>query len=338
MAFTPKNPPWADDAAGNTPITAAELNRIEAGIEASVQLDEAQTVTGTKTFPPNALLMQNAAGTLTAEPYSDINAPQTLMRTLHTPPAGNPPAGTTFEWTPDGKSVVMRDSNGVDTVIGPSAGGSGQPSLLVTSQIQVIKNPGAATVTAVGTPAPTLTATAASADEADGRWLNQTTTAVIANASGVISGFNVTQRSWISEAVFTVKTGAAITTARHWVGLFSASPDAAATPAISLAAFRYDTVSDTTAFWRCVTAGGSATQQVTVTTIPVAVTTAYRFRVKLLAASVEFYANDVLVATHTTAATLPVSTTQLGYGVRITTLAAATRSIKWGRVAVIDYA
>lgn len=31
MAFTPKT--WADGAAGETPITAAELNRVEAGIE-----------------------------------------------------------------------------------------------------------------------------------------------------------------------------------------------------------------------------------------------------------------------------------------------------------------
>lgn len=31
MTFTPKE--WADGAAGNTPITASELNRIEAGIE-----------------------------------------------------------------------------------------------------------------------------------------------------------------------------------------------------------------------------------------------------------------------------------------------------------------
>lgn len=48
MAFTPKT--WANDAAGATPITAAELNRIEAGVEASVQVDTAQTITGKKTY------------------------------------------------------------------------------------------------------------------------------------------------------------------------------------------------------------------------------------------------------------------------------------------------
>lgn len=38
MAYTPKE--WVDGEAGGTPITAAELNRMEAGIEAVDQLPE----------------------------------------------------------------------------------------------------------------------------------------------------------------------------------------------------------------------------------------------------------------------------------------------------------
>lgn len=35
MAFTPKT--WADGTAGGTPVTAAELNRMEQGIDTAVE-------------------------------------------------------------------------------------------------------------------------------------------------------------------------------------------------------------------------------------------------------------------------------------------------------------
>ncbi len=85
-----------------------------------------QVVTGIKTFDPGDLLMRNAAGTLTAEPYSDVNAPGTLERTLQAAPAVgvNPIAGESFEWSTDGKSLDMRAPDGTTTRIGPSAGSS----------------------------------------------------------------------------------------------------------------------------------------------------------------------------------------------------------------------
>lgn len=132
MTFTPKT--WANDAAGATPISAAELNRIEAGVEASLQLDEDQIVAaaGVKRFPPTTLLMRNADGTAHAEPYSDVNAPETLERTiLAVAPTINPPAGESFEWSADGKSLDMRAADGTTTRIGPGAGGGGGGAITV---------------------------------------------------------------------------------------------------------------------------------------------------------------------------------------------------------------
>lgn len=51
--------------------------------------------------------------------YSDSNPPETLLRTLF--PAGsvpNPAAGLATEYTPDGKTLYLRDSAGVVTQIG----------------------------------------------------------------------------------------------------------------------------------------------------------------------------------------------------------------------------
>jgi len=72
-----------------------------------------------------------------AEPYSDTNAPQTLERTLTAAPAAgvNPPAGDSFEWTADGKSLDMRAADGTTTRIGPSAGG-GAPSFATLTKFR----------------------------------------------------------------------------------------------------------------------------------------------------------------------------------------------------------
>jgi hypothetical protein len=123
-----------------------------------------------------------------------------------------------------------------------------------------------------------------------------------------------------------------LTAVRHWVGLFSTSPDASGTPNIELAAFRYDTGIDGTAFWRCVTIAGTGTSnETTVTTVAVAVVK-HTFCTMLLAATVEFYVDDVLVATHTTY--LPALATYLAFAVRVVNLASATRATRWGRMAI----
>jgi hypothetical protein len=202
----------------------------------------------------------------------------------------------------------------------------------------VYVNPGAATITTLGlAAAPTLTATASSADSTDGPWMNHATTNVSANPSGVVSAaFTILRRDWEPEYGTTIKTDpTTIANTRIWVGMFSASPDASATPAVHIAAFRYDTGADGTAFWRCVTDNASGAPTVTTTTTAIAANTKYTLRIRTTNAGgghVYFYINEVLVADHTLK--LPTSTQLMGYGNRIVTLTTAIRNLKWGRIEV----
>jgi hypothetical protein len=104
--------------------------------------------------------------------------------------------------------------------------------------------------------APSLTATAASADASDGAWLQSSTTAVSGVASGIVSTFAIWRRDWDPQYFTNIKTHAAdVANIRYWIGMFSASPDAIVrgTGTISMVAFSYDTGIDGTAFWRTVT-------------------------------------------------------------------------------------
>lgn len=53
--------------------------------------------------------------------YSDSNPPESLERTLTSTPA-TPRTGVSVEWTPDGKSLMMRAPDGTTTRIGPATG------------------------------------------------------------------------------------------------------------------------------------------------------------------------------------------------------------------------
>ncbi len=101
------------------------ITAIGADIKERVTLSSAQIITGAKQFPPNTLLMRNAAGTITAEPYSDINAPDSLERTILATAPATPVTGESVEWTVDGKTLDMKAPDGTVTRIGPSAGGGG---------------------------------------------------------------------------------------------------------------------------------------------------------------------------------------------------------------------
>lgn len=193
---------------------------------------------------------------------------------------------------------------------------------------QITKNPGATTVTTIGfAAAPTLTATTSSVDDASGPLLNHATSTTSGNASGVISAYTICRRDWIPTYETIIRTGAAITSIRLWIGLFSASPDASSDPAIHIAAFRYATDADGTAFWRTVTKDGTTINAVE-SSVAIAADTVYRLRIRVnTAGEVLFFINGTLIATHTTQ--LPGATTLLGYGNRVTTLTNASRAIKW---------
>ena len=106
--------------------------------------------------------------------------------------------------------------------------------------------------------------------------------------------------------------------ARVWVGLVSASPASVDTPgassSIHMAAFRYSpTAGDSN--WKTVTSDGS-TDEVQDTGVAASDDTKFKLEVRVLASSVEFYIDDVLVTTHSSV--LPGSTTNIGGFTRVT--------------------
>jgi hypothetical protein len=200
-------------------------------------------------------------------------------------------------------------------------------------RMQVLANPGAATLTTVGfAAAPTATGTASNADDVDGPFVLYTSAATSGSVGGLNSAAAVCRRDWKADFAARIKLPATITSVRYWIGLFSGSPTGSATPAIHLAAFRYDTGADGSAFWRCCTDDAGAAPTVTATSVAVTASTVYECRIRLKAASVEFWLNGAEVAEHTT--DLPAGSTSLSWYATVTTLTAAARAIAISRVQI----
>jgi hypothetical protein len=95
----------------------------------------------------------------------------------------------------------------------------------------------ATTHTGVGLTVPTVSATAASDAQAESNYVSFTTTAAANNVSGYATGaFTATQLRYAPVMKSRIRTGAAITTTRYWVGLSSAAISGQA-PTIASAAF-----------------------------------------------------------------------------------------------------
>jgi hypothetical protein len=203
--------------------------------------------------------------------------------------------------------------------------------------IQILKDPGAATFTALGIPAPTLSgATVSNADDAYGPLCTFISGTLAGDAAGIISAdFTRLRADWEPDLVFEIETHSGITNSRYNVGIFSATPIAVADlTLLHGAVFRYDSVVDGTANWRVVTNDGGVTPTTTEVSSIVS-STRYRLRIQYLSAtpSVLFYINDVLAATHT--ADLPTASQLLGYGSLVTNIAGGTaRRTKCGRIAM----
>jgi hypothetical protein len=239
-----------------------------------------------------------------------------------------------------GRSVIWADSTGV--FYSKRADGSvfaltPVDSDLTASAAVLVKARAATTLASNGLTTATTTGTASSADDVNGRWLSLTQSSVLSAGAvcSVASSAAVNQIDWSSDLVMRVGTGATLTSNRMWFGWASATPTGSATPTAHLAAFRYDTAADGTAYWRTVTAAGSATQTVTTTTVPVTASTNYVLRVTVAAGAVIFWINSVVVATHTT--NLPTSGTGLFYYMSSTALTTSARPIRMSRLAHIDY-
>jgi hypothetical protein len=169
-------------------------------------------------------------------------------------------------------------------------------------------------------------------NDADARWIRIATGATIGASVAVQASTGILpRRTWNVCHVTRMKTYTSVADVRFWVGMFSAgsNPVNAADPASAhLAAFRYDTSTDGTAFWRCCTKDGT-TISVTTTSVAVATDTMYLLWVEMDASEVRFFIDQSLVATHTS--NLPGTTTGLGPAVCLTTLVASAKAYRYCR-------
>lgn len=130
---------------------------------------------------------------------------------------------------------------------------------------------------------------------------------------------------------FNVKPYLSIANCRIMIGITSAVATTIgnADGAASHAVFRYDTVADGTAFWRCLTNDGSGGGGATTTTQSIAAFTPYTLCIDSSdPASIKFYINGALVATRTTQ--LPSNSTDMGIICKIRTLENVAKSLYCG--------
>lgn len=154
----------------------------------------------------------------------------------------------------------------------------------------------------------------------------------INSASGRITSAAVT--SGIMNPTFTTRilTGANIQNIGYWFG-FVESTFMNVNNATSehCAGFRYNTAAtgNSTGFWTTVTCNGAGTETATVTTATIATSTQYELKVVYISTtpSVEFYINNVLVATHTTS--IPATSAALLVESVVIARAAAAKRFAW---------
>jgi len=230
----------------------------------------------------------------------------------------------------------------------PTIGGpDGVAQRLVTYQTRQprywLKNPAATSFTSVGMiAAPTVTSFAAggtTGDTATRPYLTINTTAIIDQEASIVSTTAFLRRAFLPTLVVPIHAGDAASQSniRRWIGFWSTALAAVSTPTTQrVAAFRYDTALDGTAFWRCVTCDGASNVTTTTTTIAADTTSAERiFRIEMNGSlgQISFYIDDVCVALHST--NLPGNTSSMIVGASMTTLTAAARNMRVGSLTLI---
>lgn len=229
----------------------------------------------------------------------------------------------------------------IDTIISArptwQQSGDGYTRDIVTYQRRSVrewlKNPaqtGHTSVGMIGAPTITSAAGAASGDTINRPMLTIATGAVANGVAEVITpSMNFIRRCWSPTLVFPFLIPNPATNVRIWIGIFNASLAAlAANPTTQhVAALRYDTGLDGTAFWRSVTCDG-ATANVNTTTAAVVAAAESVYRFEMEGAVVNFYIDDVLIAQHV--ANLPGNTTFCGFGATVVTLVATNLQPRTG--------
>jgi hypothetical protein len=178
---------------------------------------------------------------------------------------------------------------------------------------------------------PNITATStANGDATSGMFLAHSTAATINTATFVSAGANSGVRpEWEPYVSFGIRTPPTITLIRCWYGLFSASPTTLSDPVSHGAGFRFDTSAGDTNFmaWSNDGSGGGT---ITDTGWQFTTSAGRELAIKLDGVKAIFYIDGEEVARHTT--NLPISTGLLDYGMYVTTLSAAARTLRWGRI------
>jgi hypothetical protein len=200
-------------------------------------------------------------------------------------------------------------------------------------QMALLPNAEATTVTPVGLPAPTLSGSLIAASDASGPMLQHLTSSTAGNAVGVLPpAMNMLRADWKPRLSAVVTIGN-IADCRCWVGMFASDPSGSSDPVADLAGFRYDpTFGSSPTEWMAATADGT-TRRAVRTGIVVAAK-AYRLELDVDRdlGRVRFWIDGKLV--HTQKANLPRAGINMGYGLRLTTLVANARSLKWTRLNV----
>jgi hypothetical protein len=181
---------------------------------------------------------------------------------------------------------------------------------------------------------PIVTASATSnTDNATGPQIQLTTTNVSSNVAQIELGTGAFLRGdWNVELEVIAAAGATITSVRLWIGLFDTPPSGSDDPSgVTGAGFHFNPASS--ANWRAWSNDGTTTGTFTDTGVAVVASSTKRFRLRSDGSStVQFYIDNVLVATHSSEH--PAAATYHNIGAYCTTLSAATRSIRVGRFSV----
>lgn len=167
--------------------------------------------------------------------------------------------------------------------------------------------------------------------DATGSYIQQLNSGSTNNFSNALSSAARTNRNCLPDITFAIKTYTDITNMRLWLGVSSVDPSSESNPASAhMAAFRYDTGVDATAFWRVCTKDGT-TMNAQATTAAITADTRYEGRVAFPDLNTAaFYLNGSLVGTSTT--NLPAAATGLLVVASCTNLAASARALRWASI------
>jgi hypothetical protein len=196
--------------------------------------------------------------------------------------------------------------------------------------MELLTNFGSTNLTAIGPLTPNVNnAIPFSVVDTDGNW-HELNTPFGSNSFAAIFNFSLLRRDWEPEFYSRIQTYT-LSNIRYWIGLFSGSPVLSATPALHLAAFRFDTSAGDTSWQFCT--GNGASTACSDTGITVSPFTTYSLGVICSNADCKGYVNGVLAATRAT--NLPGLTSTMGYNFAVTTVVGPISTLRFGRLAIL---